>query len=146
MKWYVVDASVIIKWVLGDESEPDQEKALNLLDAWVNGTVELSAPTLWQYEVGNFLGRELHQDASEKMKLLLNLDIKSVDLTSAMFDRCFVWMRQKGITFYDASYLAVAAETGADLVTADKKFTNRMREKDRICLLNDLDMGSDSRY
>ena len=140
MKWYVVDASVIIKWIVGDENEPDQEKAFDLLNAWMKGIVELSAPALWQYEVGNFLGRELNQVASEKMNLLLNLDIKSVDLKSSMFDRCFVWMGEKGITFYDASYLAVAAETGATLVTADKQFINKMEEEDHICLLNDLNM------
>ena len=49
MKWYVVDASVIIKWIVGDENEPDQEKAFDLLNAWMKGIVELSAPALWQY-------------------------------------------------------------------------------------------------
>jgi len=34
MQRYVIDASVILKWVLGDERESDQDKALDLLNAW----------------------------------------------------------------------------------------------------------------
>jgi hypothetical protein len=50
MKNYVVDASIIIKWVLGDEKEPDHEKAMGLLNAWGEGDAYISAPKLWQYE------------------------------------------------------------------------------------------------
>ncbi len=46
MKRVVVDASVILKWVLGDRLETDHEKAMDLLDAWVDGRVEVFAPTL----------------------------------------------------------------------------------------------------
>ncbi|MGC9196606.1 MAG: type II toxin-antitoxin system VapC family toxin [Syntrophobacteraceae bacterium] len=51
----VVDASVILKWVLGEEREAEWNKALALLNGWVEGRVELMAPDLWVYEVGNFL-------------------------------------------------------------------------------------------
>jgi predicted nucleic acid-binding protein len=49
MESYVVDASIIIKWVLGDEREEDHSKALHLLNAWVEGRVEIAAPMIWQY-------------------------------------------------------------------------------------------------
>ena len=117
--------------------------SLGLLDSWIKKGLELSAPTLWQYEAGNFLGREFPKEAAEKMNRVLNLNLKSVDLTGDMFDRCFEWMRQKGITFYDAAYLAVAAETGATLVTADKKLAGKMDRADPICLLNDLNRPSE---
>lgn len=140
MRRYVVDASVILKWVLGDEREPDQDKAVNLLNAWVEGGVELAAPTLWQYEVGNFLGREIPEEAADKMDLLLNLNIKSVDLTDTIFRRCFNWMRQEAVSFYDVSYLAFALETEAMLITADESFVKKMEKTDRICLLKHLDL------
>jgi len=141
MRRYVVDASVILKWVLGDERESDQDKAMKLLNAWVEGAAELSAPTLWQYEVGNFLGRELPEESAEKMDLLLNLNIKSVDLADSIFRRCFNWMRQKNVSFYDVSYLAVALEIQATLITADETFVKKMEEMDRICLLKHLDLA-----
>ena len=111
--------------------------SLGLLDSWIEREPELSAPALWQYEVDNFLGLEFPKEAAEKMNRVLNLNLKSVDLTGDMFHRCFEWIRQKGITFYDAAYLAVAAETGATLVTADKKLAGKLDRADPISLLND---------
>jgi predicted nucleic acid-binding protein len=138
MKNYVVDASVIIKWVLGDEREPDHKKAVDLLNAWCEGHADISAPILWQYEVGNFLGLRFKERASEKMDLLLNLNIKCIEFTGNMFRQCFSWMRDNAVTFYDASYLATAFEVEGRLVTADKKFANKMRRLKRVCLLKDL--------
>lgn len=141
MPGYVPDASVILKWVLGDEQEPDQDMAVGILNAWVKGEVDLSTPVIWQYEVGNFLGREMPEAAMEKMELLLNLKIKSVDLTVNMFRRCFEWMEKYKVTFYDASYLAVACETQSTLITADEKFVKKIGEKDHICLLKHFELG-----
>lgn len=138
MKRYVVDASVILKWVLGDDREADQGTALDLLAAWADGAAEITAPSLWQYEVGNFLGRQLGEEAMEKMDSLLKLGIRVVNLNENMIRRCLGWMKQKGVTFYDASYLAVAFEIGATLITADQRFAKKMEEADQICLLRDL--------
>jgi predicted nucleic acid-binding protein len=142
MKRYVVDASVILKWVVGNERESDHEKAKSLLETWTEGNIELSSPMLWQYEVGNFLGRSLQDEAIDKMNLLLNLNIRNVALTNNMVNRCFSWMRQKKITFYDASYLAVAFEVQGTLITADEKFAEEMEKTNLICLLKNLDPGA----
>ncbi len=140
MKKLVVDASVIIKWVAGDPAEADQDRALMLLKAWMNGEVELMAPALWQYEVGNFLGRRLPGKAGEKFALLFNLGIKSLHLTPTMCRRCFAWMKERAVTFYDAAYLAVAVEAGGMLVTADEKFQQEMKSCGNIGLLGRLDL------
>jgi predicted nucleic acid-binding protein len=142
MKKYVVDASVILKWIIGNERESDHEKAMAILETWTEGDVELSAPILWQYEVGNFLSRRIQDEAMDKMNLLLNLNIRNVTLTNAMVSRCFAWMRQKRITFYDASYLAAAFEIHGTLITADEKFEGEMGKTNRICLLKNLDPGA----
>ena len=88
------------------------------------------------------MGRELGQDAAGKMDLLLNLNIRTVDLNGSIFRRCFDWMRQNEVTFYDACYLAVAFEIMATLVTTDESFTEKMGKTERICLVKDLDFGS----
>ena len=138
----MVDASVILKWVLGNETESDHAKAMALLEIWTEGDIEVSAPILWQYEVGNFLGRSLQDEAKDKMNLLLNLNIKNVAPTNNMINQCFLWMRQKKVTFYDASYLAAAFEVQGTLITADEKFARKMAKTNRICLLKNLDPGS----
>ncbi|MGC8493012.1 MAG: type II toxin-antitoxin system VapC family toxin [Syntrophobacteraceae bacterium] len=135
---HVVDASVILKWVFGEEQEADRNKALGLLNGWVEGRVELLAPDLWVYEVGNFLGRQLPGQTLEKLELLLNLRVPSIALTENMLRLCFDWMARNGVTFYDASYLAVAEETKSILVTADAKFAEKMGRPQSICLLRDI--------
>jgi predicted nucleic acid-binding protein len=141
MKTYVVDASVILKWVIGDPKEPDQDLAISLLNIWMTGDLELVAPTLWKYEVGNFLGRQLSENAIEKMDILFDLQIRTIDLTPTMYQRCFEWMKNHGITFYDAAYLALACELPGILVTADKKLVNKIHQSEHICLLQDIEAG-----
>jgi len=138
MDRYVVDASVILKWVLGDEREPDQDKASALLHAWVEGRAGLLAPALWEYEVGNFLGRLFPGQAFEKMALLLDLRFPGIPLTESMHRLCFGWMAKNGVTFYDACYLALAEETESILVTADAKFVEKMDHRKSARLLKDL--------
>lgn len=84
----MLDASVILKWVLGSRREPDQ-KAIGLLNAWAAGSITISAPPLRQYEVGNFLGRELSDEAFDKMALLSGLNIKNVGLSENAYQSCF---------------------------------------------------------
>ena len=135
---YVKGPSVMLKWILGDREEPDQAKAVELLTGWAEGRNDLSAPALWEYEVANFLGRELPDEAERKMEMLRRLEIRSVAMTDAMIKRCFQWMKTKKATFYDASYLAVAVETGAVLVTADEKFVKKIGKGEPITALKDL--------
>jgi len=134
----VLDASVILKWVLGSNKEPDQVKAMELLNAWAAGSITISAPSLWQYEVGNFLGRELPKEAFDKMALLLGLNIRNVELSERAYRLCFQWMRNNGVTFYDAAYLVVAHEIKAVMVTADERFASKIGKVDNLCLLKDI--------
>ena len=138
MRKYVVDASVILKWVLGDEREADQSSAMKLLNAWGEGRCELAAPSLWIYEAGNILGRLLNEDAQEKMALLLGLGIQNAECTPAMSKMIFAWMRERKVTFYDAAYLAAAHNLNAVLVTADQSFARKMGNVQGLCLLQNL--------
>ncbi len=141
MNRYVLDASVILKWVVGDEREPDQDKAMALLMAFRDGKLDLAAPSLWLYEVGNFLGRMIPANAVEKMRLLLDLGIRTEGLPGEAIPRCLDWMARHKVTFYDAAYLAVALEWNATLVTADEAFMRKMKGVGRIRVLKDLDMS-----
>ena len=137
---YVIDASVILKWVVGNREEPDQEKALGLLASWSEGKLDLWAPTLWEYEVANFLGREFAPEARSKMEMLRNLGIRGMALTDTMIEQCFLWMETKKVTFYDAAYLAAAHEVGAVLVTADEKFVRKMGPGEPLIRLRDVNI------
>jgi predicted nucleic acid-binding protein len=138
MTKYTVDASVIIKWVVGDEREADQGKAFGLLRLWRDGLVELAAPGLWQCEIGNFLGRELPTEAADKMDLLPDLNTSSLDLSSRVIETCFQIMREYKVTFYDASYLTVAFDIDGVLVTVDESFARKAKATNRVSTLKDL--------
>jgi len=138
MKKFILDASIILKWVLEKEKEPDHDKATGLLYAWLRGEVGIAAPGLWIYEVANILGRALPDEASQKMKLLLDLQIDRVEFSEQMIGQCFSWMKEHQVTFYDAAYLAAAYATDSVLLTSDEKFCEKMKNDNRICLLKNL--------
>jgi predicted nucleic acid-binding protein len=55
----VLDASVIIKWLLQDpEREAGTEKATQLMDSITRGELMALQPTHWLAEVGAVLARE----------------------------------------------------------------------------------------
>ncbi len=136
MNRYVLDASVILKWVLEREKEPDHEKAIALLHSWERGEIELYAPNLWFFEVANILGTALPLAAADKMRMLLDLRISDVECSQQMIAQCFTWMRERKVTFYDAVYLAAAYAINAILLTGDVKFSEKMNNDQRIRLLS----------
>ena len=54
----VPDASVILKWVLEKEDEPDHRQAFRLQEALVAEQVDIRLPALWRDEVGSRVGGE----------------------------------------------------------------------------------------
>ena len=96
----------------------------------------LPSPSLWIYEVANILGRALPGEASQKINLLLNLQISEIDCSEQMIDQCLTWMKEQKVTFYDAVYLAAAYATDAVLLTSDVKFFGKMKNDHRIALLS----------
>ena len=87
------------------------------------------------------MGRIVPAVAADRMSLLLNLGIRTEDLSAEATLRCFAWMKDHKITFYDASYLAVAVDLGATLVTADETFARKMKGVGPIRLLKGLKIG-----
>ncbi len=95
-------------------------------------------PSLWKYEVGNFLGRVFPGQASEKMALIVDLNLTGLPLAETAHRLCFVWMERHGVTFYNACYLTLAEETKSILVTADAKFAEKMNYPKSLRLLKNL--------
>ncbi len=122
----VLDASVILKWVLDAEAEPGHVAAHRLLERWQQGELNLLVPSLWLYEVGNVLCLKRPTDASEALAALCDLDLHEVALNRRLVQRTITLAQSHGLTFYDASYLAVAEDENAVLVTADARFYRRL--------------------
>jgi predicted nucleic acid-binding protein len=123
---FVLDASVILKWVLDAEDEPGHAAAGLLLERWQQGELNLFAPPIWLYEVGNILCLKRPADAFEALAALCDLGLGEVPLSRELIQRTVFLAQSHGLTFYDASYLAVAEERKAVLITADGKFYRRL--------------------
>jgi len=138
---YVVDASVIAKWVL--PGEPFQEKALRLKEDHVSGLIELSAPGVVVQEVANALWRAVglkrisEADAKEALEALSDMRIELRELSWAQTAEALSIACDLDLTIYDTSYVFLANELKVPLVTADKTLYKTARKKFKILHIKD---------
>ena len=124
----VVDASVVAKWFLEEEYSVE---ARLLRDAYVEGLIDLAAPELLPFEVLNALRYSRAYSPGELVeaaRALTDFQIALYRLEGRYAERTVELAVEKGITVYDASYVALAAELGTVLYTADEKLLARTRD------------------
>lgn len=114
---WLVDASVALKWFLPLDREPDGPLARMAI-----GQLGMRTTTLAFFEVGNILTRHSRLEAVQigaALGLLEDICGDPIDLT--VDDRHFAaaLARKHELTFYDASYAAIALRTGRRLLSAD---------------------------
>jgi predicted nucleic acid-binding protein len=125
VKLVVPDASVLLKWVLPEEREPYAAQAIAIRDAFIAGRIRLLVPALWFYEVGNVLAAHYPDSAPERLAALAAFRLPEARPTSAWRERIIKLAAEHGVTFYDASYHALAAVLGGVFVTADEKYLRK---------------------
>ncbi len=129
------DASVILKWVLPGDDEQDTDAALELRDEAVAGTLDLVAPQLWIYEVGNTLARRFPDDADALLASLADFGLTEARLDANWRKRAVALSVTYGVAFQDAAYHAVALGLGGVFVTADERYVRRASSAGRISSL-----------
>ncbi len=119
MSLFVLDTSVAVAWLLGDEAVPAAESALRRLE-----DDEALVPHLWHLELRNDLlvavrrGRSASDGPAERLSALYDLPIRTD--TDPDLDIAFALAERHGLSFYDAIYLELAARHAAPLATLDK--------------------------
>lgn len=133
-KSLVIDTSVLSKIFL-DEEGADRLKAL--MKIRMLGEMTIFATPLIVYEFLNVLARAFNdplkvKKAYERFKEfeIGLIDPGDVFVDSAIRDIC----GDKSLTYYDASYHALARDVGAVFLTADKKYYDAMKGKGNIVL------------
>jgi predicted nucleic acid-binding protein len=106
-----VDASALVK---ATRDEAGRDAFLAWLRQARQANLDLLAPHLLRYELGNFLARQPSLDAAGRQQVLDDL---LLGFRFADGDGSFAYAPP--LTFYDASYLALAAATGSTLVSYD---------------------------
>lgn len=119
----VIDSSVVIKW-LNDVDEKNIEQANKLLMDTLDGKIVLFMPELAKYEIGNvlLLKKKLSiGDIVIPIHTLYSFPIQfipeSVELAQDTYNIAF----KLGITYYDASFISLAKQQNAMLITENIK-------------------------
>jgi predicted nucleic acid-binding protein len=114
---WVVDASVAAKWFRSVEQEPEWQLAREAI-----GRLAMRITTLTLYEVGNVLTRHSGWPAERvgaAMDLLLEICGEPIALLSEDHRVATELAITHGLTFYDASYVAIANRVGRRVLSAD---------------------------
>lgn len=120
----VIDASVVIKWIV---PEHDSEKAEPLL------TVDLSAPSFLRVECSNIIWKkvrrgEVHvEDVPDFIGFLRSLPAVVTE-DAQLFEEALRHALALDHPVYDCLYLTLAVREDIPLVTADLRFARKARE------------------
>lgn len=134
----VLDSSVIAKWYF---EEVHQKEALGLLNLLRHNKIIIYVPPLLLFELGNiFLNQKVTEKKffSESVSTLLRLNINIIELTEELLNLIFKIALNHKITFYDATYVALAQNLKCDFITADKKLYQKTKPLKFIRLLGDI--------
>lgn len=130
----VVDTSVLIKW-FKTRDEDLLKEARTLLAEVEARPLEVHVPALFLYEVGNILlvktrlGPAGLDDAIDRLE---TLPVIVAPPATPLLKRAARLGRELGLTFYDASFLALAVELDCPCITADRRLFESTRTIPRV--------------
>ena len=130
----VVDTSVLIKWIKTKDEELVNE-ARRLLTEIEHRQLEVHVPALLLYEAGNILLLKTDLESAGLNDAISNLETFPFAVAppaTPLLRRAARLGKEFNLTFYDASFLALAVELDCPFVTADRPFFNRARSLARV--------------
>ena len=133
----VPDASVLLKWVLPSEDEPDADKALLLRAAIQDEAVDVLLPGLWLFEIGNTIARRFPTHASAWLSALMKFGLEEASPSQPWLAKTLELTRRYEVSFYDAAYHALALIHKGFFVTADGRYVNRVTEPGSVIALSE---------
>lgn len=123
----VLDTSVVIKWFRQGEVLAGQ--ALALRDAYLDGQIVVSVPSLLAYELANVLrykGDLTTDRLQDAVQSLFDMGLEWVLPSSTVMRRAVEMARAYETTVCDATFAALAESLNAAFVTADERLVRRM--------------------
>jgi predicted nucleic acid-binding protein len=139
----VLDASVILKWLLEDPvRESNTEKAVALVESVVSGRLEVIQPVHWLAEVAAVVARLVPQTAVRDVEMLAAFELPSTDSPNVI-RRATSLALETNQHLFDTLYHAVALEhEDALLVTADDRYYEKAEQYGKITALGDWRAGT----
>lgn len=130
----VVDTSVLIKWIK-TKNEDLVNEARRLLTDIERRPLEAHVPALLLYEVGNILLLKTDLDAAGLNDALSSLEALPFTVAppaTPLLKRAARLGKELSLTFYDASFLALAVEIDCPFITADRPLFEHARSLPRV--------------
>jgi len=135
---WVLDASVVIKWVLPERGETDTARAEAFLAAFVDRSLALVEPPHWLAEVAAVVARLAPEKAADAAAMLRSMEIPVHADHAAYVAAVDLAVRCKHHLF-DTLYHGVALVTpDTILVTADDVYFRKARRAGRIVRLAEV--------
>lgn len=122
----VIDASVVVKFLKGDEE--GHERAVKVLSRTAGGE-KLVVPDLCFVEVANYLATKPEVSTAqvkEGLDVVYGLGLKEERIDKDTLFQAAQMAKKKGTAVYDMVYAMLAKRLGAKLVTADKNFAAKI--------------------
>jgi predicted nucleic acid-binding protein len=113
----VIDASVLVKW-FKSLNEQHVDAALKLYDQFSRGELLVVAPPLVFLELLNAASRQWGWSAERLEQFATDLNQVGLDIVRPSLHGIAHWC-SRGLTAYDATYVALAEERRTMLVTED---------------------------
>lgn len=143
MTTLVLDASVVLKWVLSDQAaEADTQRALSILRRMREGRIDVLQPPHWLAEVAAVTSRLRPRVAREAIGLLYAMELPVLE-EPEVYERACDLAVSFGAHVFDTLYHAVAlCHPDAVLLTADERYYRRTAGLGRVARLRDLRLES----
>ncbi|MEX2237160.1 MAG: type II toxin-antitoxin system VapC family toxin [Dehalococcoidia bacterium] len=124
MKVAILDSSVLWYWIKADESEQSKH-ALLLREEHYSGELAVVVPRLVFTELLNIGARAYHLTDRYMDELAEHLENLAFDVKDPPLRDVAMWAAS-GLTAYDATYVALAVETGLPLITDDREILRKI--------------------
>lgn len=115
----VVDASIALRW-LEPATDAGAEGAQVLLQEYESGRLSLIVPSLLFVELLNVAGRQWRWAEAALTELATRLEGMFTEVIDPGLGRIALWTA-RGLTAYDATYVALAEERDIRLITDDRQ-------------------------
>ena len=132
----ILDSSILIKFFAKEQGdEPGTSRLVNDMN---NRRVKIAILPLMYWEIGNWVCRDFSHMATEVLSAIMLCDFEEHVLDMSIMNLTVDITREhRKVTFYDASYHALAITTGGLFVTNDKAYYKAAHKLGHIKLLRD---------
>lgn len=122
----ILDTSVVVKWFI---EEKDSDIANKYLKEIINGKYEVVFPSLIFYELGNacLYNHMSTREIGKVIEKLAKFPIQVEDIGFSAMSKIYQNAVEYNLSFYDASYVTLMQKYDCELITADEKMFNKLK-------------------